>query len=119
MKNIGNRSLSVRRGLARTMIAVLALTPALAQQPAATSSSQTPPPGTGAAGEPAPQQPGVPATVQGLKLIPLAGKGEANDLQRHIMAPLVIEVLDQNDRPVEGAEVVFRFPINGPSATFP
>jgi hypothetical protein len=35
------------------------------------------------------------------------------------MAPLVVEVLDQNDRPVEGADVVFRFPLNGPGATFP
>jgi hypothetical protein len=34
------------------------------------------------------------------------------------MSPLVIQVLDQNDRPVEGAEVVFRFPLNGPGATF-
>jgi hypothetical protein len=35
------------------------------------------------------------------------------------MAPLVVEILDQNDRPVEGAEVVFRFPLEGPSAVFP
>ncbi len=48
----------------------------------------------------------------------LAGSGEQNDLQRRIMAPLVVQVEDQNDRPVESAEVVFRFPINGPSATF-
>jgi hypothetical protein len=34
------------------------------------------------------------------------------------MAPLVVEVLDQNDRPVEGADVVFRFPVRGPSASF-
>ena len=34
------------------------------------------------------------------------------------MAPLVVQVEDQNDRPVEGANVIFRFPINGPSATF-
>lgn len=35
------------------------------------------------------------------------------------MAPLVIEVRDQNDHPVEGADVTFRFPLNGPSAAFP
>jgi len=56
--------------------------------------------------------------VQNLKVIPLAGKGEMNDLERHVMAPLVVEVLDQNDRPVEGADVVFRFPLKGPGATF-
>jgi hypothetical protein len=42
-----------------------------------------------------------------------------NDLERKIMAPLVVSISDQNDRPVEGAEVVFRFPLNGPSALFP
>src|SRR2546421_662207 len=54
-------------------------------------------------------------TVQNLKLIALAGKDEMNDLERHVMAPLVVEVLDQNDRPVEGADVVFRFPLKGPT----
>ena len=49
----------------------------------------------------------------------LAGSGEMNDLERRVMAPLVVQVLDQNDRPMEGAEVVFRFPLNGPGATFP
>jgi hypothetical protein len=34
------------------------------------------------------------------------------------MAPLAVQILDQNDQPVEGADVVFRFPLNGPSATF-
>ncbi len=41
-----------------------------------------------------------------------------NDLERGLMTPLVVQALDQNDRPVEGAEVVFRFPLNGASATF-
>ena len=57
--------------------------------------------------------------VQNLKVIALAGNDEMNDLERRIMAPLVVQVLDQNDRPVEGADVVFRFPLNGPGATFP
>ena len=56
--------------------------------------------------------------VQNLRVIPLAGNGEQNDLERRVMAPLVIQVLDQNQRPIEGADVVFRFPLNGPSATF-
>jgi hypothetical protein len=70
---------------------------------------------------PAPQQTismaPLPA-VQSLKVIPLAGSGEMNDLQRKIMAPLVVQVLDQNDRPVEGADVIFRFPLEGPGASF-
>jgi hypothetical protein len=69
---------------------------------------------------PAPGQPLAPLPVeQSLKILVLAGSGEMNDLERRVMAPLVIQVLDQNERPVEGAQVVFRFPLNGASATFP
>jgi hypothetical protein len=56
--------------------------------------------------------------MRSLKLTALAGNKAMNDLERGLMSPLVIQVLDQNDRPVEGAEVVFRFPLNGPGATF-
>jgi hypothetical protein len=55
---------------------------------------------------------------QSLKITVLVGNGEMNDLQRHVMAPLVVQVEDQEDRAMEGAEVVFRFPLDGPSATF-
>jgi hypothetical protein len=55
---------------------------------------------------------------QSLKILVLAGRGEMNDLERKVMAPLVVQVLDRNDRPVEGADVVFRFPIDGPGAVF-
>jgi hypothetical protein len=65
------------------------------------------------------QAPGAsPITGQTLRVIALAGNDEMNDLERKVMAPLAIQVLDQNDQPVESAEVVFRFPVNGPSATF-
>lgn len=57
-------------------------------------------------------------TVKSLRVTPLAGDGEMNDLERRVMAPLVVQVIDQNDRPVEGAEVVFRFPLSGPGAVF-
>jgi hypothetical protein len=85
-----------------------------AQQPAAppttpTTSAQTP----------APIKPMAPLPiVQDLSVIALAGNNEKNDLERKIMAPLVVQVLDQNSRPLEGAEVVFRFPLSGPGATF-
>lgn len=71
-------------------------------------------------GQPAPQAaaPAGMPTVEGLKVIALAGKDEQNDIQRKVMAPLVVQVVDQNDQPVEGAEVVFRFPLEGPSASF-
>lgn len=134
MRNTVTRSLSIRAGVAEVLIALLAALPLFAQQPSeapsqpvAPPASQQPQPATApTAGSSTPSgqapavQPGTLApTVQGLKLVALAGKGEANDLQRHVMAPLVVEVLDQDDRPVEGAEVVFRFPINGASAAFP
>ncbi len=61
----------------------------------------------------------APATVQSLKVIPLSGNQGLNDLERKIMVPLVVQVVDQSDLPVDGAEVVFRFPLDGPSATFP
>jgi hypothetical protein len=57
-------------------------------------------------------------TIQNLKLIVLAGQGEQNDLERRVMAALAVQVLDQNDRPVEGADVTFRFPLGGPTAVF-
>ena len=34
------------------------------------------------------------------------------------MAPLVVQVVDQSDQPVDGADVVFRFPLDGPGASF-
>lgn len=58
------------------------------------------------------------ATIRNLRIIPLAGNQEMNDLENKVMAPLVVQVLDANDQPVEGADVVFRFPLNGASATF-
>jgi hypothetical protein len=57
--------------------------------------------------------------VQSLKVTPLAGDQGMNDLERRIMTPLVVQVLDLDARPVEGADVIFRFPLNGPSAAFP
>ena len=56
--------------------------------------------------------------IRNLKVVPLAGNGETNDLDRRIMAPLVVQVRDQDDRPVDGADVVFRFPPSGPGAVF-
>lgn len=57
--------------------------------------------------------------VKSLKVLALAGNGEFNDLERRVMAPLVVQVLDENGRPVEGAQVVFRFPAQGPGVRLP
>jgi hypothetical protein len=68
---------------------------------------------------PQPAQPIAQLPVErSLQIRVLAGKDEANDLERKIMAPVVVQVVDQNQRPVEGAEVVVRFPLSGPGAAF-
>jgi hypothetical protein len=56
--------------------------------------------------------------VQDLKVLALVGNDGLNDLERHTVSLLVVQVLDPNDRPVEGADVVFRFPLKGPGAAF-
>ena len=86
------------------------------QTPAVTPQAGTPP--TPANPTPAQSVPQLPVE-QSLKIRVLAGNGEMNDLERRVMAPLVVQVVDQNERPMDGADVVFRFPISGPSATFP
>src|SRR5579863_1661380 len=110
MKLIENR-VPAGSWLPQALAVLLAVPPGLlAQQPAA------PPPPVQAPTQIKPMSP-LPI-VQDLRVIALAGNDEKNDLERRIMAPLVVEVLDRNSRPVEGADVVFRFPLNGPGATF-
>ncbi|MGD0435982.1 MAG: hypothetical protein ABSB86_05925, partial [Bryobacteraceae bacterium] len=120
MQNPRKRSLRIERCLAQVLAFLMVLTPVLADQQAPPLPAPTP--ATPQTPSTPPAQPPAPAplpVVQGLKIITLAGKDEMNDLERKIMAPLVVSISDQNDRPVEGAEVVFRFPLNGPSALFP
>jgi hypothetical protein len=84
------------RWLPSILAGLLVLPPNVsAQQPATTT------PGTAAT---------QPATVQSLKVILLSANQEMNDLERKVMAPLVVQV--------DGADVVFRFPLDGPSASF-
>jgi hypothetical protein len=120
MQSPANRSLSVHRWLPQILAILLAAGPVQAGEQ--TSTAQQPTPNTPTAqpsAQPAPTAPMAPLPmIQSLKVTALTGNREMNDLERGIMAPLVVQVLDQNDRPVEGAEVVFRFPLNGPGATF-
>jgi hypothetical protein len=83
-----------------------------AQAAPADPGAQNPPPT-------APAQPPAQLPVeQSLHIRVLAGSDEQNDLERRLMAPLVVQVTDRDERPMEGADVVFRFPISGPGATF-
>jgi len=114
-----------RRWLPQVVAVLLVVTQLPGAEPAAAQAPvqqpNTPAPATAAPPPPGPVQP-VPVSQlpveQNLTVRPLAGNGEMNDLQRHVMAPLVVQVVDQNERPMDGAQVVFRFPLNGPGATF-
>ena len=117
MRTTQNRAPGAR-WLPQTLAVLLAIPPGLlAQQPATPPPANPPAPPSAQAPTPIKPMAQLP-TVQDLRVVALAGNNEKNDLERKIMAPLVVEVIDQNARPVEGAEVVFRFPLNGPGATF-
>jgi hypothetical protein len=81
-------------------------------EPGAQNPQQTAPP------QPPAEPPAQLPVEQSLHVRVLAGSDEQNDLERRIMAPLVVQVTDRDERPMEGADVVFRFPINGAGATF-
>ena len=53
-----------------------------------------------------------------LKIIVVQGEGALNNIrQRTVVAP-VVEIRDDNDKPVAGAEVVFQLPAAGPGGVF-
>jgi hypothetical protein len=115
MRDPANRSLSVYGCLPQVLAIFLAVGPVQAaeQAPAAQPIAPSPP----STQSPASAPMALPM-IRSLKVTALAGNHGMNDLERGLMTPLVVQALDQNDRPVEGAEVVFRFPLNGASATF-
>lgn len=114
MRDAANRSLSVCCWLPQALAIILAIGPVCGGEQIPVPPAPTPP-----AAQPAPTAPIAQLPMmRSLKVTALAGNKAMNDLERGLMSPLVIQVLDQNDRPVEGAEVVFRFPLNGPGATF-
>ena len=53
-----------------------------------------------------------------LRLRALQGDGAINNIRTGASTIVVIEVRDQNDQPVEGAEIVFELPVSGPSGVF-
>jgi hypothetical protein len=56
---------------------------------------------------------------EGLKIIILEGQDAVNDIRTAPMTEtVVVEVRDQNDRPVENATVDFQLPLMGPSGGF-
>lgn len=53
-----------------------------------------------------------------LKIIVVQGEGAQNNVRSRSAAPLVVEVRDASDKPIERAEVVFQLPAYGPSGVF-
>lgn len=72
------------------------------------------------------QQPNPPAAsaanaappAETLKIIPLEGQDQVNNIRMPAPVDLVVEVRDQNDRPLEGAKVNFQLPLTGASGAF-
>ncbi len=54
----------------------------------------------------------------GLSIIPVAGEGAINNIEQRVVVEPVVEIQDEQGRPVAGAKVEFRCPTSGPSATF-
>jgi hypothetical protein len=54
----------------------------------------------------------------GLKILALEGQDGINNIRTPMSMNLVVEVRDDNDRPVEGATVSFQLPLMGPSGGF-
>jgi len=101
--------------LATGLAVLMAFPPGIwAQAPAPPTPVQAPA-STPAAGQ---AQPASLPTVQDLRVVALSGNGGVNDLERKVMTPVAVQVLDQDGRPVVGADVVFRFPLRPPTAVF-
>jgi hypothetical protein len=125
IQRLANRYLPV------VLAGLLVITQAQAAEQAAVPAQAAPAqaaPAQATPGQPVPATPGPPAAPaqplaqlpveQSLSIRVLAGSNEMNDLERRVMAPLVVQVSDHEERPVDTAEVVFRFPVSGPGATF-
>jgi hypothetical protein len=77
------------------------------------------PGGVGAQQAPRSAVAGAPAPIADtLKVLVLEGDGAVNNTEKHKGTPPIVEVRDENDRPVEGASVVFRLPAAGPGGHF-
>lgn len=56
--------------------------------------------------------------VRKLRIMPLEGQGTGNIITARTPTPIVVAVLDENDRPVEGVSVTFQLPTSGPGGVF-
>jgi hypothetical protein len=54
-----------------------------------------------------------------LQISVLEGEGAFNNIRRKLGRNLAVAVQTQDEQPVEGAQVTFTLPVDGPSGTFP
>jgi hypothetical protein len=54
----------------------------------------------------------------GLKIVVIEGEAAQNNVRTRTATAPVVEVRDENDKPVSGAEVVFQLPAAGPGGSF-
>jgi hypothetical protein len=54
-----------------------------------------------------------------LKLVIIEGEGAINNVRERTAREPIVQVTDENDRPVAGATVFFMLPDSGPTAVFP
>jgi len=80
--------------------------------PAPVFGQQPPPPQLAPANTPAP-------AIESLKILVLQGQNAINSIPDGIATMPVVEVHDENDQPLEGADVVFELPATGAGGTFP
>ena len=65
-----------------------------------------------------PPQQLVSAQTGGLKIVVLQGEGARNSIRSRSATSPVVEVRDEADKPVNGAEVVFQLPASGAGGVF-
>ncbi|MGH9721897.1 MAG: carboxypeptidase-like regulatory domain-containing protein [Bryobacteraceae bacterium] len=53
-----------------------------------------------------------------IKIVVIEGEGAVNNIRSRMATQPVVEVRDEQDKPIPGAEVVFQLPAAGPGGTF-
>lgn len=64
---------------------------------------------------------GVPAVAQnpgGLQIVIVEGEGAINNVKQRVNREPIVQVEDENHKPIAGAAVIFFLPNNGPGGTF-
>jgi hypothetical protein len=56
--------------------------------------------------------------IKSLHIVPLVGRNAVNLISGQNSAPVVVEIRDDQDLPVEGAKVAFELPSEGPGGSF-